>query len=112
MVSKTLSLSIKEAFEMFSQLLANIRTTTLRTMFRAAVVAQEDSAMMQLARNMQLSGAGDNVSQLAALADDEQRASLASLPKIQQPLRATATAGRNDPCPCGSGKKYKKCHGK
>lgn len=102
----------KEAFEMFSQLLANIRTTTLRTMFRAAVVAQEDSAMMQLARNMQLSGAGDNVSQLAALADDEQRASLASLPKIQQPLRATATAGRNDPCPCGSGKKYKKCHGK
>ena len=27
------------------------------------------------------------------------------------PLRKSATPGRNDPCPCGSGKKYKKCHG-
>ncbi|MEO8706315.1 MAG: YchJ family metal-binding protein [Kofleriaceae bacterium] len=29
----------------------------------------------------------------------------------QLPARATAVAGRNDPCPCGSGKKYKRCHG-
>ncbi len=101
----------REAFDMFSQLLANIRTTTLRTIFRATVVAQEESAMMQLARNMQLSGAGDDVGQLAALANDEQKAALASLPKMQKPLRATDTVGRNDPCPCGSGKKYKKCHG-
>jgi SEC-C motif domain protein len=28
-----------------------------------------------------------------------------------KPVRAAPTAGRNDPCPCGSGKKYKKCHG-
>ncbi len=32
-------------------------------------------------------------------------------PVKQVPVRAAATAGRNDPCPCGSGKKYKKCHG-
>jgi len=31
-------------------------------------------------------------------------------PKVE-PIRAAATPGRNDPCPCGSGKKYKKCHG-
>jgi uncharacterized protein len=31
-------------------------------------------------------------------------------PRID-PVRKTATPGRNDPCPCGSGKKYKKCHG-
>jgi preprotein translocase subunit SecA len=29
-----------------------------------------------------------------------------------QPIRAMPVVGRNDPCPCGSGKKYKKCHGK
>lgn len=29
----------------------------------------------------------------------------------QQPVHAEKTVGRNDPCPCGSGKKYKKCHG-
>jgi preprotein translocase subunit SecA len=28
-----------------------------------------------------------------------------------KPVRAGAKVGRNDPCPCGSGKKYKKCHG-
>ena len=30
----------------------------------------------------------------------------------QQPVRAEVKIGRNDPCPCGSGKKYKQCHGK
>ena len=29
----------------------------------------------------------------------------------QQPVKVTKKVGRNDPCPCGSGKKYKKCHG-
>jgi preprotein translocase subunit SecA len=32
-------------------------------------------------------------------------------PVAQQPMIAKEKAGRNDPCPCGSGKKYKKCHG-
>jgi SEC-C motif-containing protein len=31
---------------------------------------------------------------------------------IREPVRRVATAGRNDPCPCGSGKKYKRCHGR
>ena len=30
----------------------------------------------------------------------------------REPIRAEKTVGRNDPCPCGSGKKYKNCHGK
>ncbi|MDB4958226.1 MAG: motif domain protein [Myxococcales bacterium] len=30
---------------------------------------------------------------------------------IREPVQAIATAGRNEPCPCGSGKKYKRCHG-
>jgi preprotein translocase subunit SecA len=32
-------------------------------------------------------------------------------PKIETVRRETPKVGRNDPCPCGSGKKYKKCHG-
>ena len=32
--------------------------------------------------------------------------------EAQQPMRASPKIGRNDPCPCGSGKKYKQCHGK
>lgn len=103
----------KEAFDMFAQLLANIRTTTLQTVFRATVVVQQDSAIAQLAKNMQLSGAGTpNAQQLAQMAREEQNDMLASMPKVQQPLRAGTTIGRNDPCFCGSGKKYKKCHGR
>jgi preprotein translocase subunit SecA len=34
------------------------------------------------------------------------------LPPPVEPIRAGQTVGRNDPCPCGSGKKYKKCCGK
>jgi preprotein translocase subunit SecA len=35
----------------------------------------------------------------------------AAAPEAPKPVRAAAKVGRNDPCPCGSGKKYKKCHG-
>jgi preprotein translocase subunit SecA len=34
-----------------------------------------------------------------------------SAPIKQEPLRSEPKIGRNDPCPCGSGKKYKQCHG-
>ena len=34
------------------------------------------------------------------------------LPPAVEPIQADKTVGRNDPCPCGSGKKYKKCCGK
>jgi SEC-C motif-containing protein len=30
---------------------------------------------------------------------------------VREPVRVTAEIGRNDPCPCGSGMKYKRCHG-
>ena len=33
-------------------------------------------------------------------------------PKVTQPVRVEKRVGRNDPCPCGSGKKFKACHGK
>ena len=32
--------------------------------------------------------------------------------QVTQPIHVEKTVGRNDPCPCGSGKKYKNCHGK
>ena len=37
---------------------------------------------------------------------------LAAAGESQMPLRSTQKVGRNDPCPCGSGKKYKQCHGR
>ena len=49
------------------------------------------------------------------LSDPNQQAAAAQdtreKPK-REPIRVQKTVGRNDPCPCGSGKKYKNCHGK
>jgi len=42
--------------------------------------------------------------------DGPQRAQPTSVPRVQQ-IRVGPKTGRNDPCPCGSGKKYKNCHG-
>ena len=49
------------------------------------------------------------------LSDPNQQAAASQDTREQQkrePIRAEKTVGRNDPCPCGSGKKYKNCHGK
>jgi preprotein translocase subunit SecA len=102
----------KEAFDMFSQLIANIRNTVLHTIYRASVVRPEDSAISRMAQNMQLSGAESNPAQFAAAANQENADLLSRMPKVEKPITAEQTVGRNDPCPCGSGKKYKKCHGK
>ena len=50
----------------------------------------------------------------AALAEEEEGADteVATAPKPQPFVRQGEKIGRNDPCPCGSGKKYKQCHGR
>jgi preprotein translocase subunit SecA len=102
----------REAFDMFSQLMANIRNTVLHTIFRAVIVRPEDSAMAQMAQSMEFAGAESNPAQFAAAAAQEEKKLLSSMPKIEKPAQSAHTVGRNDDCPCGSGKKYKKCHGK
>ena len=43
---------------------------------------------------------------------EEMRTNREEEPRKQQPVAVAEEVGRNDPCPCGSGKKYKKCHGR
>ena len=67
------------------------------------------------ARTAQPAGAGV-ASPVAGMADGRDVSRLATnrgegAPAKQAPVHAAETVGRNDPCPCGSGKKYKKCHG-
>ncbi|PJA95306.1 MAG: hypothetical protein CO129_12540, partial [Ignavibacteriales bacterium CG_4_9_14_3_um_filter_34_10] len=52
----------------------------------------------------------DNVDNLGL--SGRQSADESSRRGVQQPIKAEEKIGRNDPCPCGSGKKYKHCHGK
>jgi preprotein translocase subunit SecA len=87
----------KEGFDMFEEMKGRIVETTVESIFRVKQAKEDDREIerRQKRQMAQLSfvGAGD---------------AAASAP---QPVHADKKVGRNDPCPCGSGKKYKKCHG-
>jgi len=103
----------REAFSMFSGLMENVRSSIVHTIFRINVVqpgvreakpqnlkysAPAEVEQFASARNAAHSVAGGG-------ADEKSETK-------QQPLINKDKVGRNNPCPCGSGKKYKKCHGK
>lgn len=137
----------KEAFEMFVDLMNDLRSTVTRNFFRAQVTTQPPRPMPR-AQRVTLSGPGGDEAPsagrtasptpgrprvedtgIAARARADAGAASAGLgpatdvrklatnrpdasPSPNEPAAASDEPGRNDPCPCGSGKKYKKCHGR
>ncbi len=84
----------KEAFEMFQNMVSRIKEETLRILFRIQVAEPED------------------VEEISKPKEQEMTFSHGSSGIKRKPVkRAAEKVGRNDPCPCGSGKKYKKCCG-
>ena len=80
----------KEAFKLYDEFQGLIRVSIGRSILRVSVVQQEAPRPKVVATSS---------------------ASTTSAPAPKAPVVAAAGVGRNDPCPCGSGKKYKKCHG-
>lgn len=100
----------REAFSMFSYLMGNVKSTIARTIFRVSAtptVVQSQSAMPE--KNLNFSGA-EEVESFGS-AREIQDGEAHEAPK-QKPIINDDKIGRNDSCPCGSGKKYKKCCGK
>ncbi|MFA4817138.1 MAG: preprotein translocase subunit SecA [Parcubacteria group bacterium] len=100
----------REAFNMFSALLENIRSSIVNTIFKINIVAQ--APIEAPAKNLQFKGANDNVEQFSASAKASADKGAKNSEIKQSPIINEDKVGRNDPCPCGSGKKYKKCCGK
>jgi preprotein translocase subunit SecA len=101
----------REAFSLFSSLMENVRSTIVRTIFRVAAVPTNQIQEEQ--RNLQFKGADLDAQQFASA--KQMQNSEGGSPKEevkQKPIINQNKVGRNDPCPCGSGKKYKKCCGK
>ncbi len=99
----------KEAFYLFSGLMESVRETVISAIFRLES-APESFSGGSLMKNMVLSGPSGEMKQFSTYALQGAQSDTSS--SKQQPLRAEARLGRNDPCSCGSGKKYKKCCGK
>lgn len=130
----------REAFTMFEELMTNIKTEVATSVFRATTMQNFQRMMSGTGGRVQMVHqdlnmlAGDpqrpeeqepqhsretavssNVSQEAVAGFDAMLQALDRTERRtaqgQQPIVARPTVGRNDPCPCGSGKKYKKCCG-
>ena len=80
----------REGFDMFEQMIAAIQEETLRRLFTVRVQTNEELKRERVAKVPGESGGGDGTVK-------------------KQPVKKTIKIGRNDPCPCGSGLKWKKC---
>ncbi|PMG82350.1 preprotein translocase subunit SecA [Vibrio breoganii] len=102
----------RESFELFEGLLETLKTDVITILSKVRVQQQEEVERMEAQRQAQAEAAArmaqaQHQTAESQLADDEQPEAVA-----QAPVRNEHKVGRNEPCPCGSGKKYKQCHGK
>jgi len=106
----------REAFELFSDMLDRIKQDVVRIVLTVQVRSQEDVAAVEEApavSNVRYQHA-DYEEALAATGPESEPAAAAAVAAAAPPpfVRSGEKVGRNDPCPCGSGKKYKHCHGR
>ena len=103
----------RESFRMFTELLEKMDEETIEKVFKTRVA--ERPTVRRPVREPQLQLVHQEATGLgyATAAVGESLSSAVSEPQEakRQPIRVAQKVGRNDPCPCGSGKKYKKCHG-
>ena len=95
----------REAFELFGAMLEGLKLEVTRTLVAVEIRASEEVPKADVAQHV------ENV-RLQHADYDTALAEGAEEKKPQPTVRPTQKVGRNDPCPCGSGRKYKHCHGK
>ncbi|MCH7575988.1 MAG: preprotein translocase subunit SecA [Candidatus Marinimicrobia bacterium] len=119
-----------EAFDMFVEMLDDINSDTLSRLFRVRISGLDDTQLRAQRMARQLRTSHEETSNLGFAPQPQQampqQAAPAGVapgilpgpmggavaPAQRRPVQVGEKVGRNDPCPCGSGKKYKKCHGK
>jgi len=100
----------RESFDLFQTLLNNLKHEVTRVLFRVEPITPEQMEAMERAQEE----AAQRARRQQQLQHDQVSGFTGEV--VQQPqvalARRGAKVGRNDPCPCGSGQKYKACHGK
>ena len=103
-----------ESVNLFDTMVDKINNQTVSILMRGQIPVQEPQEIQQAAPE-QKQDMSKYREQKQELTDPNQQAAAQQDTREQQkrePIRVEKTVGRNDPCPCGSGKKYKNCHGK
>jgi preprotein translocase subunit SecA len=111
----------REAFALFGQLLDSVKNEVTRVLMHVHIQSPEEAAAAAAEANqrnqqMALAGHGSHAEYhegdddtVEAVVDENAPAKAQADPRAMQDV---PRVGRNDPCPCGSGEKYKNCHGK
>ncbi|MCX7563006.1 preprotein translocase subunit SecA [Xanthomonadaceae bacterium XH05] len=107
----------REAFELFGQMLDKIRLEVVKLLARVRIRSEEEVAQLEEAERQRNAARSQRMQfqheDAGGLGADEEAAQVlgAGQPQTAQVIRDAPKIGRNDPCPCGSGKKFKHCHG-
>ena len=102
----------REAFDLFDNLLRSVRFDVIRFLSRVQFQTEEDAEALELRRREEESRVQRNYRKDGSPGMDG-AAVKAPADELNEPfVRPDRKVGRNEPCPCGSGKKYKACHGK
>jgi len=107
----------KEGYDLFAAMMENIQQNVCRNIFRVQIKREEEQIPELQAKEREMhahhqsaSTSGSDDSSVFGDAADGGKSAAPSKPQTVR--RQAPKVGRNDPCPCGSGKKYKKCHGR
>ncbi|MFC0876156.1 preprotein translocase subunit SecA [Saccharicrinis sp. FJH2] len=101
-----------ESFNLFKTMIGEVNKNAVTTLMRAQIPTREpDQVREAVERRSDMSKYNTRKDEVASGGRSGGNDSDQPKPKAQ-PVRVDKKVGRNDPCPCGSGKKYKQCHGK
>jgi preprotein translocase subunit SecA len=102
-----------EAFELFRQMLATVNKEMVSFLFRGGIQVQQNPDEIREAKPQPKLDLKNMRTSKPELVGETNGAAMQDMRELQKtmPIRVENKIGRNDPCPCGSGKKYKNCHG-
>ena len=104
-----------EAFELFTAMIDKVNKDVVSTLMKAHIPIKDPNSVQraQAPKKMDLSKFEANKDEMSSYNDPSGGGKgKDGRTQAQQPVRVEKKVGRNDPCPCGSGKKYKNCHGR
>jgi preprotein translocase subunit SecA len=100
----------REAFELFGQLLDSVKNEVTKVLMTVKI--QSNEQLDQAAEDMEARGESIANVTYSAPTETGEVETMVDKSTVQASASDVPRVGRNDPCPCGSGKKYKQCHGK
>jgi preprotein translocase subunit SecA len=105
----------RESFELFEELLSNLKLEVIKFLSHVQIQRQDEAALIEqqrreAAEREKLAFQHAEASGMTPAGEAQEQPEAPPVPRTF--TREQPKVGRNDPCPCGSGKKYKQCHGK